>query len=139
MVQCEQQKCIIKNCLSSEKRKFVRVSEVYESLTTTLTRITQIVWTFWELRCTGKLKANSARNSQLLRQIDVGTVIILFYRPTSLLVGRYVFNSNKFVYCRRLESEITRTQKPGRHKLKSFILYCTNFRSFPGSSPSPSL
>ena len=33
-----------------------------------------------------ELNDNSARNSQLLRQIDVGTLIILFERPTRLLV-----------------------------------------------------
>ena len=34
-----------------------------------------------------KLHANLARNLQLLRQIDVGTVNILFNRPTSIQVA----------------------------------------------------
>ena len=40
-----------------------------------------------ESRAHCKLRANSARNSQLLRQIDVGTVNILFDRATSLFVA----------------------------------------------------
>ena len=51
-------------------------------------------WTMWKreaeaiVTCYGKLKANSAKNFQLLRPIDVDTAVnILFYRPTGLLVA----------------------------------------------------
>ena len=53
----------------------------------------------------GILNANSARNSQLLRQIDVGTVNISFNRPTSLQVAVTCTYFNKVVYSRiRIEN-----------------------------------
>ena len=59
------------------------------------------------------------------RQIDVGTDNILFPHSTSLpVVGTCKTWTNMCTV--RLESEISGTWNPSRHKQKSYISYCTN-------------
>ena len=77
-----------------------------------------------------KLRTHSARNSQLLRQIDVGTVCILFNYLNSLPVaGTCITWPNMCTL--HLESEISGTWNQDRQKKKSFVSYCTDLPSFP--------
>ena len=78
-----------------------------------------------------KLRTHPARNSQLLGQIDICRhSMYLFDRPTSLPVARTCTTWTNMCTV-RLESEISGTWNPGRHKQKSFISNCTKFSSFP--------